>query len=74
MTATRRTVLALVWLAVLTIAGYAISQRLHVSSDLRKFMPGQAGKRVAVRARAARAAGRRWAAALFGDGIRGVEA
>lgn len=39
MTATRRTVLALVWLAVLTIAGYAISQRLHVSGDLRKFMP-----------------------------------
>ena len=39
MTATRRTVLALVWLAVLTVAGYAISQRLHVSGDLRKFMP-----------------------------------
>lgn len=39
MTATRRTVLALVWLTVLTVAGYAISQRLHVSGDLRKFMP-----------------------------------
>ncbi len=39
MTATRRTVLALVWLAVLAGVGYAISQRLHVSGDLRKFMP-----------------------------------
>jgi len=39
MTATRRTALALVWLAVLAVAGYAISQRLHVSGDLRKFMP-----------------------------------
>jgi predicted exporter len=39
MTAFRRTALALFWLAILAIAGYAISQRLQVSGDLRKFMP-----------------------------------
>ncbi len=39
MTATRRTALALVWLVVLIGAGFAISQRLQVSGDLRKFMP-----------------------------------
>lgn len=39
MTATRRVILALIWLAVLVGAGVAISQRLQVSGDLRKFMP-----------------------------------
>lgn len=39
MTGFRRTALALLWLAILAIAGYAISQRLQVSGDLRKFMP-----------------------------------
>jgi predicted exporter len=39
MSATRRVVLALIWLAVLVGAGVAISQRLQVSGDLRKFMP-----------------------------------
>jgi predicted exporter len=39
MTATRRTVLALIWLIVLIGAGLFISQRLQVSGDLRKFMP-----------------------------------
>ena len=35
----RRIALALVWLAVLALAGWAISQRLQLSGDLRKFMP-----------------------------------
>ena len=39
MTATRRTVLALIWLIVLIGAGVFISQHLQVSGDLRKFMP-----------------------------------
>ena len=39
MTATRRTVLALVWLIVLIGVGVFISKRLQVSGDLRKFMP-----------------------------------
>lgn len=39
MSAFLRTALAVVWLIVLAIAGYAISQRLQVSGDLRKFMP-----------------------------------
>lgn len=39
MTATRRTVLALVWLIVLIAAGLLIGDRLQVSGDLRKFMP-----------------------------------
>ncbi len=66
--------LALVWLAVLAVVGYAISQRLHVSGDLRKFMPGQAGDRVGARVEAARAAGRRWAAALLGRAAAGAVA
>ncbi|MDQ3228688.1 MAG: hypothetical protein M3Q13_02985 [Pseudomonadota bacterium] len=36
---TKRTALALLWLALLAIAGWAISQRLELSGDLRKFMP-----------------------------------
>lgn len=39
MTATRRTVLALIWLIVLIAAGFFIGDRLQVSGDLRKFMP-----------------------------------
>ncbi len=39
MTATRRTVLAFVWLIVLIAAGLLIGNRLQVSGDLRKFMP-----------------------------------
>ncbi|MBL8261866.1 MAG: MMPL family transporter [Xanthomonadaceae bacterium] len=35
----RRVAFALVWLVVLVGAGIAISQRLQVSGDLRKFMP-----------------------------------
>ncbi|MET0894100.1 MAG: hypothetical protein ABWY01_11130, partial [Pseudoxanthomonas sp.] len=35
----RRIALALLWLALLALAGWAISQRLQLSGDLRKFMP-----------------------------------
>ena len=34
-----RLALALLWLALLALAGWAISQRLQLSGDLRKFMP-----------------------------------
>ena len=34
-----RIALALLWLALLAVAGWAISQRLELSGDLRKFMP-----------------------------------
>ena len=34
-----RIALALLWLALLALAGWAISQRLQLSGDLRKFMP-----------------------------------
>jgi predicted exporter len=39
MTASWRTSLALLWLALLFAAGWAVSQRLEMSGDLRKFMP-----------------------------------
>ncbi len=39
MTATRRTVLALIWLSILVVAAFFIGERLQVSGDLRKFMP-----------------------------------
>jgi predicted exporter len=52
-----RLIFALLWLAALIAGGFAISQRLQVSGDLRKFMPGQ-GKNRRVRVpKAARAAG-----------------
>ena len=35
----RRTALALLWLAALLVAGWAIGQRLELSGDLRRFMP-----------------------------------
>ena len=35
----RRLALALLWLAVLLVAGWAVGQRLQVTGDLRKFMP-----------------------------------
>lgn len=34
-----RLLLALLWLGLLAVAGWAVSQRLQVSGDLRKFMP-----------------------------------
>lgn len=39
MTAQTRLMLALLWLALLAVAGWAIGQRLQLSGDLRKFMP-----------------------------------
>ncbi|MFC3550687.1 hypothetical protein ACFOLC_06610 [Lysobacter cavernae] len=39
MTSRRRLALALAWLALLVLAGWAVSQRLELSGDLRKFMP-----------------------------------
>ena len=56
MTATRRTLLALVWLIVLIGAGVLISDRLRVSGDLRKFMPGRRSRRRDGEPKAARAA------------------
>ena len=35
----QRTALALLWLALIAVAGWAIGQRLQLSGDLRKFMP-----------------------------------
>src|SRR3989337_4557715 len=35
----RRLALALLWLSALVVAGWAVSQRLQLSGDLRKFMP-----------------------------------
>lgn len=39
MTGRARLGLALLWLALLAVAGWAIGQRLQLSGDLRKFMP-----------------------------------
>ena len=39
MSSSKRLLLALLWLALLAMAGWAISQRLQLSGDLRKFMP-----------------------------------
>ena len=39
MNAGRRLALALLWLAALVVVGWAVSQRLQLSGDLRKFMP-----------------------------------
>ncbi|MBC7991528.1 MAG: MMPL family transporter, partial [Luteimonas sp.] len=39
MSSSKRLLLALLWLALLAVAGWAISQRLELSGDLRKFMP-----------------------------------
>ena len=39
MTPARRLALALLWLAALAAAGWAIGQRLELSGDLRRFMP-----------------------------------
>ena len=39
MTSRSRLALALLWLALLLLAGWAIGQRLQLSGDLRKFMP-----------------------------------
>ena len=45
MSARSRLALALLWLAVLALAGWAITQRLQLSGDLRKFMPSAQTRR-----------------------------
>ncbi len=57
MKASYRIALAALWLAILIAAGFAISQRLELSGDLRKFMPGLDKNRRAKASNAARAAG-----------------
>jgi len=54
--ANTRFALTLLWLAGLLIAGWAISQRLELSGDLRKFMPAQAEPEAGTNEQAARAA------------------
>jgi len=39
LTSKQRLLLALAWLAVLLVAGWLVGQQLHLSGDLRKFMP-----------------------------------
>ncbi|MFC3550686.1 hypothetical protein ACFOLC_06605 [Lysobacter cavernae] len=39
LTARMRIALALLWMLLLVLAGWAVSQRLELSGDLRKFMP-----------------------------------
>jgi predicted exporter len=46
LTPRQRIALALLWLALLAVAGWAIGQRLQVTGDLRKFMPRQVGSRL----------------------------
>ncbi|WP_254459576.1 hypothetical protein [Xanthomonas sacchari] len=48
--------LALLWLAVLTVAGIRLGNALQVSGDLRKFMPARGGRRRSVMPDAAPAA------------------
>jgi predicted exporter len=65
MTATGRTVFALIWLIVLIGAGWFIGQRLQISGDLRKFMPGRRDSRRDGEPEAARAADRGQATRTF---------
>ena len=53
---TTRLTLAAIWLALLVGAAFLVSQRLQLSGDLRKFMPGRDGKKRTVPSKAARAA------------------
>jgi len=52
----RRFVLALLWLALLALTGWAVAQRLELSGDLRKFMPSRDMSRRAEKPEAASAA------------------
>lgn len=65
MSATLRTALALIWLIVLIAAGFFIGDRLQVSGDLRRFMPGRRDSRRDAKPEAARAAGRGMVARTF---------
>jgi hypothetical protein len=70
MTSRWRTGLALLWLALRVVAGGAVSQRLEMSGDLRKFMPAQDMDRRAVMPDA-RAACAIWSAAACAAVVEG---
>ncbi|MCC5069027.1 hypothetical protein [Xanthomonas campestris] len=57
--ANRRIRLALLWLALLAVAGFWLSETLKVSGDLRKFMPALSKLKALLLPDAARAAGAR---------------
>ncbi|MBB6259152.1 putative exporter [Xanthomonas arboricola] len=57
--ANRRIGLALLWLALLAVAGFWLSETLKVTGDLRKFMPARSNGKAPAQSHAARAAGRR---------------
>ncbi|AJQ89432.1 hypothetical protein ACQR5V_06435 [Xanthomonas oryzae pv. oryzicola] len=61
--ANRRIGLALLWLALLAVAGFWLSETLKVTGDLRKFMPALRKNKAPLQPDAARAAGVRSAAA-----------
>ncbi|MCC4589253.1 hypothetical protein JWH11_09415 [Xanthomonas melonis] len=71
LTANRRIGLALLWLAVLGVAGLWLSDTLKVSGDLRKFMPALSKGNAPLQPDAARAAGGR-SAASAGHASHGV--
>lgn len=57
--ANRRIGLALLWLALLAVAGFWLSETLKVSGDLRKFMPALSKLKALLLPDAGRAAGAR---------------
>ncbi|MGV7167918.1 hypothetical protein [Xanthomonas citri] len=60
--ANRRIGLALLWLALLAVAGFWLSETLKVTGDLRKFMPALRKNNASLQPDAACAAGGRSAA------------
>nr|WP_161632297.1 hypothetical protein [Xanthomonas citri] len=60
--ANRRIGLALLWLALLAVAGFWLSETLKVTGDLRKFMPALRKNNASLQPDAARAASGRSAA------------
>ncbi|WP_127169422.1 hypothetical protein [Xanthomonas sp. BRIP62415] len=64
LTANRRIGLALLWLALLAVTGFWLSETLKVTGDLRKFMPGLSTLKALLLSDAARAAGARSATQL----------
>ena len=58
MTPRTRIAAALLWLALLTLAGWLLSSRMELTGDLRKFMPARLSNRRAPKSEAARAASR----------------
>ncbi|MBB3815038.1 putative exporter [Xanthomonas arboricola] len=62
--ANRRIGLALLWLALLAVTGFWLSETLKVTGDLRKFMPALSTLKALLLPDAARAAGARSATQL----------